>query len=140
MTTLLETKQLTIPSTWSKRSAAWAVSYGMTQTEVDALESELAAFRQQRDANTRATIAALLPEYEARAAGIWKRLQAARTKLEAGKQARGAGLIGTASSTHGLDKLQNDVTALWREYAPLAADISAMRTTWERMTILEEAA
>lgn len=132
MTTLLEAKQLTIPSTWSKRSAAWAVSYGMTQTEVDALESELAAFRQQRDANTRATIAALLPEYEARAAGIWKRLQAARVKLEAAKQGRAGGLLGV-TSTHGLDKLQNDVTALWREYAPLAADISAMRATWERM-------
>lgn len=138
MTTLLETKQLTIPSTWSKRSAAWAVSYGMTQTDVDATEAELAAFRQQRDANTRATIAALLPEYEARAAALWKRLQAARVKLEAAKSHASANVLG-GDQKHGLDKLEHDVTALWPEYALLAADISAMRATWERMTILEEA-
>lgn len=131
MTTLLETKQLTIPSTWSKRSAA----RGLSQADVDAIEAELAAFRQRRDANTRATIAALLPEYEVRAAALRKRLQAARVKLEAAKQGRAGGLLGALSSEqkHDTSKLDNDVTALWREYAPLAADISAMRATWERM-------
>lgn len=150
MTTLLETKQLTIPSTWSKRSAAWAVSYAATQTEVDALESELVAFRQKRDANTRETIAALLPEYEARAAALWKRLQEARgqvtrheaqlERLTTAKDSSNEAWWAWLNAKQKHDHLETRALDLWREYAPLAADMSAMRATWERMARWEEAA